>query len=49
MRLPVEEMAAAAVRLLLDGVPATAHRQMFPVELITRQSTPTPIRVRHDR
>ncbi|HEY2790999.1 MAG TPA: LacI family DNA-binding transcriptional regulator [Micromonosporaceae bacterium] len=39
MRLPVEAMAAAATRLLLDGVPATGYRQRFPVELVTRQST----------
>lgn len=39
MRLPVEEMAAAAARLLLAGVPASGHRQRFPVELVVRQST----------
>jgi DNA-binding LacI/PurR family transcriptional regulator len=49
MRLPVEEMAAAATRLLLNGVPATGHRQQFPVELITRDSTPTPTRGKRDR
>jgi len=40
MRLPVEEMAAAATRLLLHGVPASGHRQRFAVELVTRDSTP---------
>ncbi|ROQ62770.1 DNA-binding LacI/PurR family transcriptional regulator [Streptomyces sp. 840.1] len=39
MRLPVEEMAAAAIRLLLDGSPVRGHRQYFPVELVTRRST----------
>jgi DNA-binding LacI/PurR family transcriptional regulator len=39
MRLPVEEMAAAAARLLLDGKPVAGYRQHFPVELVTRQST----------
>ncbi|TDD49986.1 LacI family transcriptional regulator [Kribbella antibiotica] len=39
MRLPVEEMAAAATRLLLAGTPATGHRQRFPVELVVRAST----------
>ncbi|WP_329615441.1 LacI family transcriptional regulator [Streptomyces brevispora] len=39
MRLPVEEMAAAATRLLLDGDPVSGLRQRFPVELVTRQST----------
>ncbi|WP_042394628.1 LacI family DNA-binding transcriptional regulator [Streptacidiphilus carbonis] len=39
MRLPVEEMAAAATRLLLEGNPGPGHRQRFPVELVTRQST----------
>ncbi|GHJ48243.1 LacI family transcriptional regulator [Catellatospora sp. TT07R-123] len=49
MRLPVEEMAADAVRLLLDGIPATGHRQRFPVELVTRDSTPAPAHERRDR
>ena len=40
MRLPVEEMAAAATRLLLRGAPAPGHRQRFPVGLVTRDSTP---------
>ena len=39
MRLPVEEMAAAATRLLLDGNPVPGYRQRFPVELVTRRST----------
>lgn len=38
MRLPVEEMAAAATRLLLEGNPPMGHRRRFPVELVTRQS-----------
>lgn len=40
MRQPVEEMAATATRLLLAGTPAAGHRQEFPVELVTRASTP---------
>ncbi|HET6293776.1 MAG TPA: LacI family DNA-binding transcriptional regulator, partial [Kribbella sp.] len=39
MRLPVEEMAAVATRLLLEGIPAVGHRQRFPVELVVREST----------
>ncbi|WP_328321922.1 LacI family transcriptional regulator [Kribbella sp. NBC_00382] len=39
MRLPVEEMAAAATRLLLEGSLVPGHRQQFPVELVVRQST----------
>ncbi|GAB3843649.1 LacI family DNA-binding transcriptional regulator [Dactylosporangium cerinum] len=39
MRMPVEDMAAAAVRLLLDGPVPTGYRQRFPVELIVREST----------
>ncbi|MYQ55016.1 substrate-binding domain-containing protein [Streptomyces sp. SID4941] len=39
MRLPVEEMAAAAAGLLLDGSLVPGHRQHFPVELVIRQST----------
>jgi DNA-binding LacI/PurR family transcriptional regulator len=46
MRLPVVEMAAAITRLL---GPAAGHRQQFPVELVTRDSTPTPTRERRDR
>lgn len=38
MRLPVEEMAAAATRLLLAGRPASGHRQRFPVDLVIRDS-----------
>ena len=41
MRLPVEDMAAAATRLLLDGNPPTGHRQRFPVGLVGRASTPS--------
>ncbi|GHJ43039.1 LacI family transcriptional regulator [Catellatospora sp. TT07R-123] len=39
MRLPVEEMAAAAVRLLLSGTIMSGQRQPFPAELVLRQST----------
>ncbi|WTL14320.1 LacI family transcriptional regulator [Kribbella sp. NBC_01505] len=39
MRLPVEEMAAAATQLLLQGNPAPGYRRQFPVELVVRQST----------
>ncbi|AWS42758.1 LacI family DNA-binding transcriptional regulator [Streptosporangium sp. 'caverna'] len=39
MRLPVEDMAAAATRLLLEGDPAPGHRQRFPVDLVLRDST----------
>ncbi|MFI9557387.1 LacI family DNA-binding transcriptional regulator [Nonomuraea endophytica] len=39
MRLPVEEMAATATRLLLRGNPEPGHRQRFPVDLVTRDST----------
>ncbi|WP_432836491.1 LacI family DNA-binding transcriptional regulator [Dactylosporangium sp. CA-092794] len=39
MRLPVEEMAAAAARLLLSGDVPAGHRERFPVELVLRQST----------
>jgi DNA-binding LacI/PurR family transcriptional regulator len=39
MRMPVEDMAAAAARLLLDGSVPAGYRQRFPVELILREST----------
>lgn len=39
MRMPVEEMAVAAARLLLDGDIASGHRQRLPVELVVRDST----------
>lgn len=39
MRLPVEDMAAAATRLLLEGSPASGYRQRFPVDLVVREST----------
>ncbi|MBV1855147.1 LacI family DNA-binding transcriptional regulator [Catellatospora tritici] len=39
MRLPVEEMAAAAVRLLLLGDVVSGHRKLFPAELVLRDST----------
>jgi DNA-binding LacI/PurR family transcriptional regulator len=42
MRLPVEDMAAAATRSLLDGGAATGWRLPFPVELIMRQSAAPP-------
>ncbi|SBT43871.1 LacI family DNA-binding transcriptional regulator [Micromonospora narathiwatensis] len=38
MRLPVEDMAVAATRLLLEGTPAPGHRQRFPVDLVVRDS-----------
>jgi DNA-binding LacI/PurR family transcriptional regulator len=39
MRMPVEEMAAAAARLLLNGPVRAGYRQHFPVELVLREST----------
>ncbi|MEV6926232.1 LacI family DNA-binding transcriptional regulator [Dactylosporangium sp. NPDC051485] len=39
MRVPVEDMAAAATRLLLDGDVAAGHRELFPVAPVLRQST----------
>ncbi|MFI5911422.1 LacI family DNA-binding transcriptional regulator [Dactylosporangium sp. NPDC051541] len=39
MRFPVEEMAAAAARLLLAGDVPAGHRRRFPVGLVTRAST----------
>lgn len=38
MRLPVEEMAGAATRLLLDGPVEAGYRRRFPVELVVRES-----------
>nr|WP_063818070.1 LacI family DNA-binding transcriptional regulator [Herbidospora sakaeratensis] len=38
MRLPVEEMAAAAARLLLEDNVTPGHRRRFPVELVIRDS-----------
>ncbi|MET7423051.1 LacI family DNA-binding transcriptional regulator [Dactylosporangium sp. NPDC005555] len=38
MRVPVEQMAAAATRLLLQDTVPAGHRQRFPVELVLRQS-----------
>ncbi|GAB1818670.1 LacI family DNA-binding transcriptional regulator [Herbidospora sp. RD11066] len=38
MRLPVEEMAAAAARLLLEGDVTPGYRQRFPVDLVNRAS-----------
>ncbi|KXK63666.1 hypothetical protein AWW66_01490 [Micromonospora rosaria] len=40
MRLPVEEMAAAATRLLLAGTVPTGHRERFAVDFVERGSTP---------
>lgn len=39
MRMPVEDMAATATRLLLDGSVRGGYRQRFPVELVQRDST----------
>ena len=39
MRLPVEEMAAEAARVLLGAIPGYGYRKRFPVELIEREST----------
>lgn len=39
MRMPVEQMAVAAIRVLLDGNVAYGHRQTLPVELVVRDST----------
>jgi DNA-binding LacI/PurR family transcriptional regulator len=39
MRQPIEEMATAAIRLLLTGRPGAGHREIFPVELVERDST----------
>lgn len=39
MRMPVEDMAAAATRLLLGGSVPAGYRQRFPVELVLREST----------
>lgn len=39
MRLPVEEMAAAATRLLLAGTVPAGHRERFGVDLVQRDST----------
>ena len=39
MRAPVEDMAAAAVGLLLNGTVRGGYRQRFPVELVQRESS----------
>lgn len=39
MRLPVEEMAAAATRLLLAGPVPTGHRERFAIDIVQRGST----------
>ena len=43
MRMPVEDMAAAAARLLLDDTVRTGYRRHYPVELVVRGSTVTAI------
>jgi DNA-binding LacI/PurR family transcriptional regulator len=40
MRLPVEEMAAEATRMLLGGAIDFGYRKCYPVKLILRESTP---------
>jgi DNA-binding LacI/PurR family transcriptional regulator len=42
MRMPVEDMAAAATRLLLNGSVQAGYRRRFPVELVPRESTSPP-------
>lgn len=39
IRLPVEQMAAEATRMLLTGNPDLGYRRRYPVELILRKST----------
>ncbi|GAA2383210.1 LacI family transcriptional regulator [Catellatospora methionotrophica] len=39
MRLPVEQMAAAATRALLEGAAAPHWRRFFPVDMVVRNST----------
>ncbi len=39
MRLPVEQMAADATRLLLEGDPGFGYRRRYPLELVVREST----------
>ncbi|MEV6284794.1 LacI family DNA-binding transcriptional regulator [Kribbella sp. NPDC051770] len=39
VRMPVEDMAAAATRLLLTDSVRAGHRERFPVELVLRGST----------
>lgn len=39
MRLPVEEMAAEATRMLLGGALDSGYRKRYPVQLIVREST----------
>ena len=40
MRLPVEQMAADAIRILMDGGPGFGFRRFYPVDLILRESAP---------
>lgn len=39
MRLPVEQMAADATRMLLSGDPESGYHRRYPLELILREST----------
>jgi hypothetical protein len=43
MRMPVEDMAGTATRLLLDSAVEVGYRQRVPVELVVRESTGGPI------
>lgn len=43
MRLPVEQMSAAATRLLLTGDVPPGHREIFPTSLVRRESAVAPI------
>ncbi|WP_051450204.1 LacI family DNA-binding transcriptional regulator [Actinospica robiniae] len=40
MRLPVEQMAADATRILMDGDPGFGFRRFYPVDLVLRESAP---------
>ena len=40
LRVPIEQMAADATRILLDGDPDFGFRRFYPVELILRDSAP---------
>lgn len=39
MRQPIEDMATAAIRMLLTGGFGAGHREYFPVDLVQRDST----------
>ncbi len=43
IRLSVEQMAADATRMLLNGDPDFGYRKRYPVELVLRESTPNPL------